>query len=271
MRYELLITDIDGTLLNREHELPDVNALAVRLLNERGFAFTLATGRIEAAVSAFVRALNVSIPVILYNGARLVNPSSGQVLFQRHLRPSAVMAALELLRDFSVDVNLYSEGKLFVCCRTEAVREHELKDGVNAHVVGDLLPFVRTRCPGPVTKLLIIGDERSLAQIELAFGSRPQRDATLVRSESTYLEVLPVGVSKGLAMKVLCRHLGVPLEKVVAIGDAPNDLDMLVMAGLGIAVANAHDAVISAADYVAPSCDEGAVAHVIQRFFFSPH
>lgn len=265
--YKLLITDVDGTLLNSRHTVSQQNAQAIQQLMGEGYSFGLATGRIEMSAAPLAGALNVTLPLILYNGARVIDVRSGKILFESHLSGDAVRTALGLLSKLPVDVNLYSEGHLFVSERTPAVLEHERKERITALEVGDLLKFVRTRCPGPVTKLLIIGEEQSFAHIRASLDPHQHLGTRLVSSDAIYLEVLPEEASKGAALDVLCRHLDIPLHKVVAMGDAPNDLDMLTAAGLGVAVANAHPDIITAADYVAPSHDENAVAHVIERFF----
>jgi len=268
-QYRLLVTDVDGTLLDRHHQLPPENAAAIQALRAQGHGFTLATGRIELAVRPFVDQLQLDVPLILYNGARIVDPRTGRCLWQAHLPPAAVETALVLLRELPVDVNLYSEGQLFVRAITPPVQEHLNKDKVTANVVGDLLTFVRTRCPGPVTKLLIIGQEPAFREFAQQLRRRlgDPMPVHLVSSDPVYLEMLPDGASKGAGLRYLCRHLGIPLEQVVAVGDAPNDIDMLEAAGVGVAVANAHPDVLAASDYVAPACDEGGVAHVIRRFF----
>jgi len=267
--YRLLVTDVDGTLLDRRHQLPAENVAAIRALKGSGILFTLATGRIELAVRPFVEALGLKTPLILYNGARVVDPTTGECLWQAHLPPDSVETALGILRELPVDVNLYSEGRLYVEAVTPRVQDHLNKDKVAAREVGDLLAFFRNGCPGPVTKLLIIGEEPAFEafarELERRLGD--PMPVHLVSSDPIYLEMLPAGASKGEGLRWLCRLLGVPLEQVVAVGDAPNDIDMIEAAGLGVAVANAHPDVLAAADYVAPACDEGAVAHVIRRFF----
>ncbi|HLT57669.1 MAG: Cof-type HAD-IIB family hydrolase [Limnochordales bacterium] len=268
-QYRLLVSDVDGTLLDSRHRLLPENAAAIRALRAQGALFTLATGRIERAVRPFVEELELDLPLILYNGARVVDPRTGQCLWQAHLPDAAVEAALVLLREFPMDVNLYSAGQLFVEAITPRVQAYMAQDGISAREVGDLLTFFRTRRPGPVTKLLMIGDEPAFAAFAQALAQRlgDPMPVYLVKSYPIYLEMLPADASKGQGLRHLCRHLGIPLEQVVAVGDAPNDLDMLQAAGLGVAVANAHPDVLAAADYIAPAGDDAGVAHVIRRFF----
>ncbi|MBI4390754.1 MAG: HAD-IIB family hydrolase, partial [candidate division NC10 bacterium] len=87
----------------------------------------------------------------------------------------------------------------------------------------------------------------------------------LVRSEPTYLEVLPPGVNKGAALAELARQLGIPLDQVVAFGDNLNDLEMVEAAGFGVAVGNAHPDVKARADLVAGTNNEGGMAAVIRE------
>lgn len=88
---------------------------------------------------------------------------------------------------------------------------------------------------------------------------------TFVRSETTYLEVLPEGASKGAALRELAAARGVPLGRIAAIGDNPNDLDMIRAAGLGAAVGDAAESVRAAADVVVGTCAGGGVADLVAR------
>jgi hypothetical protein len=87
-----------------------------------------------------------------------------------------------------------------------------------------------------------------------------------VRTEPTYLEILPPGTTKGTALEAVSRITGVPLAAIAAFGDSNNDTDMLRKAGLGVAVANALDAVKAAADYVAEGRNGTGVAEALLKF-----
>lgn len=275
MNYRLLATDVDGTLLGSDYGLPRANAEAIESLQQRGLGFTLATGRNRAGVEELVETLKVTQPVILYNGAIVVEPDSGRTLFEAHLSDEAVGEALSVWRHLAaggsgrvVDVVLYAGGQLFVEKITHSVQENLDKDGLVAEVVGDLSRFVQGGDAGPVTKLLLIGPEDELLSFRGAY-AHERYASDLVTTYPQYLEVMPSGISKGAALEMLCGHLEISMEQVVSVGDAPNDTDMIERAGFGVAVQNAHPEVLRAADYVAPSSDDGAVAHVIDRFFRS--
>jgi hydroxymethylpyrimidine pyrophosphatase-like HAD family hydrolase len=88
-----------------------------------------------------------------------------------------------------------------------------------------------------------------------------------VQTSPKYLDFYCEGVNKGSAVKRLAQHLGIPLERVIAIGDYYNDLDMFKIAGLSIAMGNAPSEVRRAADLVAPANDEGGAAWAISQAF----
>ena len=106
-----------------------------------------------------------------------------------------------------------------------------------------------------------------MLEVEAFLRPRVEGLARIVFSEDTYLEILPLEVSKGAALKLLLERIGVPREQVVALGDAMNDLEMLHYAGAGVAVSNADPALRAAADFVVCSNEEDAVRACLERFF----
>ena len=87
---------------------------------------------------------------------------------------------------------------------------------------------------------------------------------SFTRSESFLYEILPKGISKATALEALSRHLGIPRERCIALGDYNNDVEMLRYAGIGIAVANATEAAKAAADRITVSNDSHAIAKTVE-------
>lgn len=105
-----------------------------------------------------------------------------------------------------------------------------------------------------------------MVEVETWLAPRLNGLGRLVFSESTFLELLPTDASKGAAMRVMLERAGVSPDEVVAMGDAPNDIEMLQEAGIGVAVDNADQAVKAVADAVVGDHDGPAVRECIQRF-----
>ena len=151
-----------------------------------------------------------------------------------------------LVKRYGLHVNLYLDDVIYIERETGVSRESAEKDGVVQKPVGDLIAFLKAE----PTKLLIIGPGEKLMALWADFDKQPH-ESEVVRSEPTYLEILPAGVNKGAALKEVSKITGVPLSDIAAFGDSNNDIEMLKAAGLGVAVGNALDGVKAVAGYVA--------------------
>lgn len=277
--YEFLLTDIDGTLVDSRRQIPQVNLDAARRLRAAGYKLTVATGRIEASARKYIEALDLWEYCILYNGAKVLHTSvarqapdgSRYPLHEEKLGLGETEIALQLARELELHVNLYLDGVPYVEAITATTRTYMRNDSVECVAVGDLAPWLQGVGRSP-NKLLMIGDEARFQafseRFRKIFGADEPGSPALVRSEPEYLEVLPAGVSKGTALTRLAQFTGVPIERMVAVGDNCNDIEMVKAAGLGIAVANAHPSLKEVADVVLPyTNEEGAIAYVIDEYF----
>ena len=246
----LLVFDLDGTLLDRQHSLaPDLVSLLCSL-HELGIETTLATGRVFAAAAPFIETLNIRIPVILYNGALLATPEGSPLSVQR-LGRQAALDALKFAREFAVHPQAYlhpTESFYYASTLTEPLEAFSNKDGIPAKEVGDLATYLGDAYIDPM-KLLIIGAREELLRLRQRFQDE-HPEPTCVLSERNYLEILAPGVSKGAALRELCGTLGIPLERVIAFGDNLNDLEMIRIAGTGVAMATSPACMQREADIV---------------------
>ncbi|SEU23973.1 HAD family hydrolase [Nonomuraea wenchangensis] len=134
------------------------------------------------------------------------------------------------------------------------LREYARRDGIALRHPGHWTALPSDR----ITTCMLIGSRPAAPDIP---------GTVTTRSEATYLEILPAGATKGAALRALAAAEGVPLEEVAAVGDNPNDLDMIAAAGLGVAVGDGHPDVRAAAGTVVRSCADGAVADVVDLAF----
>ncbi|MFD0680236.1 MULTISPECIES: HAD family hydrolase [unclassified Paenibacillus] len=257
----LLISDLDGTLLNASQQISLENELAIKRFIEKGGMFTLATGRMEEAVIPFIHKLGLDLPVILYNGAKIYCPVTDKVLYERKISlPQALWDNIRGRLSDELVLLVYQDGQVYAPIRNALLEKHELKDAVRC------LPFEESIMQEPVTKLLIISSRLEEAKdIEQAV-----RDSCvpceMVYSESNYLEILPQHATKGIALRELVRLLKVDSLYTVAVGDNLNDLTMIIEADLGYAVGNAHPLLADAADAVTVHHESHAIAAIIGEF-----
>ncbi|HCP47593.1 MAG TPA: hypothetical protein DIU15_16245 [Deltaproteobacteria bacterium] len=255
----LLLFDLDATLLGPDRTVSPANAEALSAAMVAGIGVGFATGRVRRSVEPWIEQLRPNAPLILLNGGMVWEPRAGRVLDEHRLPPADARAALEVIGDLGVHANLYLGEQVAIAVSSATSRRSEVKDGVPHSEVGDLLGHLNERSDEPF-KILCIDESGGIER--LADRLRPvlKEGSVLVRSEPTYLEVLPPGVSKGAALPVVSRHLGVPPSDVVAFGDGLNDLELLQASGLGVAMGNAHPRVRDCADVVIGANDSDAIA-----------
>jgi len=259
MAFQLCYFDVDETLVDQARRVPPALVATLELCRARGIGLGLATGRMYQAARPYAEQIGASAPLILYNGATIQDPADGRVRAAHSLELVEAQRGLALVKARGLHVNLYLDDSIFIERETEVSRESASKDGVVQRPVGDLQQFLER----PPTKLLIIGPGAELEALKTEFDAEPHV-AEVVRSEPTYLEILPAGVNKGAALEQVSRLTGVPLAEIAAFGDSNNDIELLRAAGLGVAVANALDAVKAVADHVATRERGEGVAEVLR-------
>jgi len=258
--------DVDATLVDRHRRFHPETLAAIRDLRTTGVRVGVATGRMYASALPYAEAIEVDAPLILYNGCLVAERATGQAIFERQLALEPARAALALARAMEIHANLYLRDLLVIERVTETAEASMKKDGVRAEPVGDLAKFLQE----DPTKILLIAPDALLAEFAAEIrrvwrNVRPLPE--LVPSEPTYLEILPPGASKGEGLREACRRLRIAPATVVAFGDGPNDLEMLEVAGLSVAMGNAHPDVKAIADRVIGDCDSDAVGRALRDIF----
>ena len=256
-----LVTDLDGTLLNRSQVMVPTSLAALNEFRRRGNEVILATGRSEQAALPFHRAMDLKTPAILYNGARVVDLASGTVLMERSLPADehANLANVATKLDDRFVPVLFAGGSAYVDRRNPVSDAYARKDRIELHQIRSWQQVGMQQH----TKWLFIGPEDEIANLADEI-KHAVRSARVVQSERTYLEVLPPGTDKGVALQWLMEYLGIGRDHVVAIGDNLNDVELLRTAGIGLGVGDGHPKLRAAADRVVSACNEGAVADAVQ-------
>lgn len=264
MGWDLLVCDLDGTLVGASLDLDPGLAEGLRRARERGLRVSLATGRMPAGGDRYREELGLTDPLIFYNGALVRDHVGGQDLLSLTLPRGLLHAAWQVFAHAPVDPLFYRDDRLYCLGRTWAVRDYAERQGLEPllEVVDDPETFLRL---GAFVKALLIGHPDVLPVVRQDLIPIAGEGARLVMTQRNYLELIPAAASKGAALGVLAGHLGVPLERVVAVGDQENDLEMLEAAGCGVAMPHAPDTVRARADCVAPAPEQGGLLALLRR------
>lgn len=259
----MIVTDIDGTLVDNERQTSPRTKKILRDAVKMGIGVSLATGRKKDSAMQFAEQLDIFYPMILYNGAKIYDPVLDRYLYERFLDHRVSVKALEVLDALYPSLNAiaYDNENAYVREKNNVIRRYMEKDKVECIEVNNWHKILNA----PLVKILVIGIRDMLDKYASDL-RKELRDPNLVNSESNYLEILPEGVSKGIALKKLCNILNIPLSEVVAFGDNENDIEMLKYAGLGVAVSNANPKLKEVADYVTTSNTDEGVYRAVKKF-----
>lgn len=271
MKKRILFLDLDGTLLNDEKQITPGNRAALEGALERGHDMVITTGRPLKSAMNQAHVLGMDRPgcyLIAYNGAVIYDWAQNKQIFTRSLSFDAVHRVFDKANAMGLHIQTYDTWDVLVeqRCDDAAVRRYCGLIRMDFRVIAD----VRKDLTEEPVKCLIIDYDRQtdLLKIQDWITENMTEEVDCFFSCDQYLEVVPKGMNKGEAVKMLCADLGVEIENAVAAGDAANDLSMIEAAGIGVAMANGTDQVKAAADYVTThDNNHDGIAEVVERFF----
>ena len=262
MTYRLLALDIDGTLLDRQTDTPltERTKRAIGSVLETGAGVTLATGRTSNSAIPFSRDLGLTLPIISYQGSLTSNPVTNEIVRETPVPLPLAHRLIRLLEDRGMNPYVYVRDHFYVREMTDAVRRSEEFLKIKAEVVSD---FVHDIWESP-TKIVVVGDAEVIGGVVAMVDSHFNGAISAMHTYDYLCEIGHPDGSKGMALGHMARSLGVKREEVIAVGDSPNDVDMIQWAGLGVAMGNASEKVKSSADLVAKPVTEQGLAILLE-------
>ncbi|MFZ5945736.1 MAG: Cof-type HAD-IIB family hydrolase [Bacillota bacterium] len=259
MGYRLIAIDLDDTLLRNDLTISERAKKAIRRSMERGVIVTFATGRMYRSALPYALDLCLDVPLITYQGA-LVKYADGRMVYHRPVQLETAHEVIDFIKPLGLHINAYIDDELYMEEETQWGQKYV---GV-AKVPVKYIKFPHEIKKDP-TKILIIGESDELDRAALALGNRFGSRINITKSKSFFLEISHPLATKGNALRELAESLHIPSEKVIAIGDNMNDLDMIEYAGCGVAMGNGVDALKKVADIVTQNNDDDGVAEIIER------
>lgn len=247
MERKIVFFDIDGTLLNDKKEIPPSAKTALKLLQERGIYTAIATGRIPASFEWIREELNIQSYVSI-NGQYVV--FEGRPIHTNPINPEVLGEFSRLAAD---------KGHPMAYCGHQLIGlTHEahplIKPNFGAvHKTPPVLdPEFYKKLPVYQCNLFLKKEDEPVYEERFP-------EFRLIRFHETAVDVLPKGVSKDLGIELLLQATGIRNENCFAFGDDLNDVEMLLMAGTGIAMGNAVPEALAAADLVTTSSDQDGI------------
>lgn len=268
-RVQLIAFDLDGTLLKAPNEAPGERIRDLQgSAKSFGVRITLATGRTLKGAQNTLDALGDLgvMPIILYNGSLVIEPSVGKIVAHRQIDTHSTNEVIRFAKAYGAEVFIYT---VDVPSNSQSIESWEkvwyIGNGASASREYNGMPTVKLDeeyIDMPATAILVLlptaQDQESL-KIELD----SLKGVSLTSSGSRYIEVRPLGSSKAAAMQDLCKSLHLDQCDVMAVGDNDNDVELLEWAGIGVSVKEASNAAVAASDYISRFGAERAAIEVL--------
>ncbi len=259
----LVAIDLDGTLLNSSKQVSEQTARALQCLPQSGVKVVIASARPPRSVRHIYKALRLDTLQINYNGALVWDEPNQRAIFHQPMERKLVRRMIERARDLFEDV--------LVTCE---ILDRWYTDGVDPSFTTetgrlfrpDVIAPIESFCVEPITKLLFLGDSKMISRLETAMGMEFEKHVTVIRTDEHLIQIMDKRVSKARSLQRVARHYGIADQQILAIGDAPNDVGMLQISGIAIAMDNAHPRVKQVADWIAPSNDDHGVHAALVRY-----
>ena len=273
MKYDLIILDMDGTLLNSKSEVSDGNRIALERAIKGGVNIAIATGRIFTSARSYAELLGIYTPIIACNGALIRNYSDLEVIYSNHISMEDTLKVIELCNKHKLYFHIYDienlyveEDKLEYLERLYWRGRNRTSDEVSIVTVKDMYSFVQEKQVETLKFVLVDEALENLANIRVELEEIKSIDVD--KSWHNNLEVMNKGVSKGKAIGRLSELLSIPKERLIAFGDNYNDISMKDYVGTFVAMGNSEAPVKQRADYITSSNDEDGVAAGIIKLVF---
>lgn len=261
----LVISDVDGTLVDHDKQLTPATVAAVKRLRDAGIGFSLVSARPVSGIVALGRTLDVAMPMAAFNGGAVFEGDGD--LVGEYLVPAEIARdTVAIAREAGVGIWVFADGRWYA---NDADGPHSKSERVASAqepvATQDFEPLLHR-----AAKLTFVSDDTAVMDpLAAAVTDRFGKDATIALSQPYYLDITALKANKGVAVEMLAARAGVPLSQVAVIGDMRNDLPMFEKAGLSIAMGQAPEDVRAAADQVTRSNREDGVAHAIDTFILT--
>lgn len=263
-KIELIVLDLDGTLLMGNGRIHPQNTQAIRQAIAHGVPVMLATGKTRESAVELIAMLGLTTPGVFSQGM-MICKADGAMMRLVLLDTAVTAITLNFAAEYNLSVIAYCVDGLRT---THDDYYSQILHNKYREPQSVICPDLRYQLDGLQITKLLISNATSDSAVWTDLESRLNGRAAVVQAVPQYIEAMPLDVSKGEGLGWLLAETGIDPAAVMAVGDGENDIEMLQMVGLGVAMGNAHDTVKAVADAVVGTNEAAGVAEAIARFVF---
>ena len=266
--YKLIAMDMDGTLLNDEKKLTEENIKAIKQVKEKGIFTVISTGRPISGVKPYLNMFehgDIDF-LVCNNGAVVYDVIQDKIIHEEHFKRSEIEEIIQMADDLEISLHFLDSNQLIT--HNNPINKYIILDAY----LSDMDIFTKTPSAlanhEHIHKALFTADSEMLNHKTQLLPQWFVEKYNCVRSDEMYFEILKENVDKASGLKKIMRSLEIDRENVIAIGDQQNDIQMLNLSGLAIAMHNASPLVKEMADIICPDNNSSGVSQVLSDIFF---
>jgi Cof subfamily protein (haloacid dehalogenase superfamily) len=265
---QLVVCDLDGTLVQKDLTVSNAVVQVInRIQTTTQTKVVLATGRMFPSAYPYAQRLNITNPIITYQGSTIHDistPTKFERLFYTPVPMDIAKKLVTYCAENHIHINCYVNDVLYSRPHELYVQEYKNTSSIEPSIVDDLTSILTEAPP----KLVVINNDPNVLDtmkgyLAQTFGTQ---QISWCQSRHNFLEITAPNVSKWNAVSFLAKQWGIPTENILCLGDEENDLSMLTQAGLGIAMGNAPLAIAQQAKAVAPPINEDGNAQALAHY-----
>jgi len=266
MKYQMIVSDLDGTLLNSRSLLTQKTIHTIERMKSQGKVIVIASGRTYGEIVALTEPLNLfsyhNAYFICYNGVLTVKTNPLTVLLNMSLHKEDVQLIIDSIGPTDLKFHVFADNKVYLSHDiTQTLETHQSS---NTEVIRiDMSQYNQN---DDVYKILLYHDKIRLDEFKKNMPNQIVKNYSVVKSHDQLLEIFHKEGSKGHALEFLSKLLHIDKDEIIAFGDEENDITMIEYAGLGIAMGNAKPIVIASANYTTLSHDYDGVAVALDKY-----
>ncbi len=263
--FKLVAIDMDGTLLSSNHEISTRNKKAITMAMEKGVKVVLCSGRTINNLLEFTTELGIygeEEYVVGHNGAAALRIVDKEYVYENSLTGKEAKEIAKVCDGVDANYTIYNFN--------EAMTP---RDNSHGRYEAGLNNMMLTICnpkdihdDEKITKVLILDDEEVVDSYIGVIKKHFEERYNLVRTIPVYLEIMRKEVNKFSGIMAVAKRHGIKENEIMTIGDAPNDIEMIRGAGMGIAMGNAQEVIKEASDFITKTNDEDGVAYALNKY-----
>ena len=275
-KIKLLALDVDGTLFDNAGQIPEKNIRAIQKAQEAGVTVVVASGRDYDGVP-HDQLKEVAMPYLITTNGAAVYRTADRICLDEHCLPAEkLLSIFEFILQREVYMTVFIDGHNYT---PVSVYDYVWRLGLPEHIVNH---FLEGRHELPDLLSYVKSGKAKIQKVTLNF--IPAADGTFLHRDEIWnlltacpdicvvdggfhnIEFTAANVNKGLGLRFIAKELGISIEETMAVGDSGNDAEMLMAAGLGVAMGNASKEIKAISDVITLTNEECGVAHAIEKY-----